>query len=119
MLPAKSIVMAMYGVNIGKLAYLNKEMSCNQACCVFMDKRDCSSRHYWFHEGFSIREYLLMIGFGAAQQNLSQEMIKNIRIIMPEDIVLKAFERKVDIMYDEVLNLTKQTQSLTRQRDLA
>ena len=118
MLPAKSIVMAMYGVNIGKLAYLNKEMSCNQACCVFMDKRDFSSRHYLFHYLFSIREYLLMIGFGAAQQNLSQEMIKNIRIIMPEDIVLKAFERKVDIMYDEVLNLTKQTQSLTRQRDL-
>lgn len=31
-LPAKSVAMAMYGVNIGLLAYFDSEMTCNQAC---------------------------------------------------------------------------------------
>ena len=38
LLPQGSVVMAMYGVNIGMLAYLDSEMICNQACCVFNDK---------------------------------------------------------------------------------
>ena len=35
LLPQGAVVMAMYGVNIGMLAYLDSEMTCNQACCVF------------------------------------------------------------------------------------
>ena len=73
LLPQGAVVMAMYGVNIGMLAYLDSEMTCNQACCVFNDKNEINSRHYLFHYLYSIRDYLLLIGFGAAQQNLSQE----------------------------------------------
>lgn len=47
-LPAKSVAMAMYGVNIGLLAYFDSEMTCNQACCVFSDKRDFSSKQLVF-----------------------------------------------------------------------
>ncbi len=36
--PPNSVLMAMYGVNIGKLAYSTMEATCNQACCVFQDK---------------------------------------------------------------------------------
>ena len=76
LLPQGAVVMAMYGVNIGMLAYLDSEMTCNQACCVFSDKNEIISRHYLFHYLYSIRDYLLLIGFGAAQQNLSQDLIK-------------------------------------------
>lgn len=118
LLPAKSVVMAMYGVNIGMLAYFDQEMTCNQACCVFSDKRKFSSRHYLFQYLLSIREYLLLIGFGAAQQNLSQDLIKRVKILMPTDGLVTAFEKKVDDYYESIRNLMMCNQNLTKQRDL-
>lgn len=117
-LPAKSVAMAMYGVNIGLLAYFDSEMTCNQACCVFSDKRNFSSKHYLYHYLKSIREYLLLISFGAAQQNLSQDLIKKIKITMPSDDVLQAFEKQIDDIYDNIRMLLIKNKNLATQRDL-
>ena len=118
LLPPKSVAMAMYGVNIGQLGYFDKPMTCNQACCVFSDKRNFSSKHYLFYYLKSIRDYLLLISFGAAQQNLSQELIKKIKIVMPSDYIVTAFEEKIDVIYDSIRSLMQKNQNLTKQRDL-
>jgi type I restriction enzyme S subunit len=118
LLPAKSVVMAMYAVNIGMLAYFDQEMACNQACCVFSDKRNFPSRHYLFQYLLSIRDYFLLIGFGAAQQNLSQDLIKNVKILMPTDELVMAFEKKVDDCYASIRILMMCNQNLAKQRDL-
>lgn len=94
LLPQGAVVMAMYGVNIGMLAYLDSEMTCNQACCVFNDKNEINSRHYLFHYLYSIRDYLLLIGFGAAQQNLSQDLIKKVKIVIPPAELIKEFDKQ-------------------------
>mgnify|MGYP000062206223 CR=1 FL=1 len=117
-LPAKSVAMAMYGVNIGLLAYFDSEMTCNQACCVFSDKRDFSSKHYLYYYLKSIREYLLLISFGAAQQNLSQDLIKKIKITMPSDDVVQAFEKQVDDIYGNIRMLLLKNKNLAEQRDM-
>ena len=44
--PKDSVLMAMYGVNIGMLAYSTMDATCNQACCVFRDKGNISTKHY-------------------------------------------------------------------------
>jgi len=117
-LPTKSVVMAMYGVNIGLLAYFDSEMTCNQACCVFSDKRDFSSKHYLYYYLKSIREYLLLISFGAAQQNLSQDLIKKIKITMPSDDIVQAFEKQIDDIYDSIRMLLMKNKNLAEQRDM-
>ena len=117
-LPAKSVAMAMYGVNIGLLAFFDSEMTCNQACCVFSDKRNFSSKHYLYHYLKSIREYLLLISFGAAQQNLSQDLIKKIKITMPSDDVVQTFEKKIDDIYDNIKILLMKNKNLATQRDM-
>lgn len=117
-LPAKSVAMAMYGVNIGLLAYFDSEMTCNQACCVFSDKRDFSSKHYLYYYLKSIREYLLLISFGAAQQNLSQDLIKKLKITMPSDDVVQAFEKQVDDIYGNIKMLLLRNKNLAEQRDM-
>lgn len=71
-----------------------------------------------FHYLKSIREYLLLISFGAAQQNISQDLIKNIKIVMPPDDVLIQFEKKIDYFYNAIRLLTIQNQNLIKQRDL-
>lgn len=113
-----SVLMAMYGVNIGRLAYSTMEAACNQACCVFSDKTQVSTKHYLFQYLKSIRDYLLLISFGAAQQNLSQDLIKRIRIIMPDKVTISKFEGAIEPMYNEAKILHKANAYLIRQRDL-
>lgn len=117
-MPRHSIIMAMYGVNIGYVGYLGKDMACNQAGCVFQEKNVQNSNHYLFQYLRAIREYLNGISFGAAQQNLSQKLIQRIKILMPDRAVLNLFNEKVDIIYHEIELLLRQNQNLTKQRDL-
>ncbi len=117
-LPQNAVAMAMYGVNIGMLSYFDGVMTCNQACCVFSDKRRFSSKHYLFQYLMSIREYLLLISFGAAQQNLSQDLIKKVKIIMPTDDLIHEFEARVDDIYASIRSLMYKNKNLTKQRDL-
>lgn len=118
-LPKNSVAMAMYaGNNVGKLGYLDEEMTCSQACCVLYDKRKFSSKHYLFHYLLSIREYLQNISFGAAQQNISQDLINKVNIIMPNDEVVQLFEERINDIYNETKILLNQIKILTQQRDL-
>lgn len=117
LLPQGAVVMAMYGVNIGMLAYLDSEMTCNQACCVFNDKNEINSRHYLFHYLYSIRDYLLLIGFGAAQQNLSQDLIKKVKIVIPPAELIKEFDKQKEPLYQTIRALMMQNDKLIKQRD--
>ena len=116
--PRESVLMAMYGVNIGMLAYSTIEAACNQACCVFTDKGTNSTKHYLFQCLKSIRDYLLLIGFGAAQQNLSQDLIKRIRIIMPDQDTVTRFEQLIEPLYIEAKYLISANANLIKQRDM-
>ena len=118
--PKDSVLMAMYGVNIGMLAYsaIDADATCNQACCVFRDKKKINTKHYLFQCLKSIRDYLILIGNGAAQQNLSQKLIKRIRIVMPDKETLLSFEQMIEPLYIETKLLLKENDSLIRQRDL-
>lgn len=116
--PKDSVLMAMYGVNIGMLAYSAMDAACNQACCVFKDKGKINTKHYLFQYLKSIRDYLLLIGFGAAQQNLSQDLIRRIKIVMPDNETLLRFEQTIEPIYSETKLLLKANAQLTRQRDL-
>ena len=118
LIPANSVLMAMYGVNIGKLGYTSIEATCNQACCIFKDKYFRNSKHYLFQYLKSIREYLLLIGFGAAQQNLSQDLIKGVKIVVPPKDILVKFENLIEPLYNESKLLLKKNKNMIKQRDL-
>ncbi|QUB60000.1 restriction endonuclease subunit S [Prevotella melaninogenica] len=115
--PKGTLLMAMYGVNVGKLGISEIEATCNQACCVFTPKH-IDYKYYLFHYLKSIREYLLSISFGAAQQNLSQELIKSIRVLFPDEETNISFVKKVQPLFKEISIIQQQNQLLTRQRDL-
>lgn len=118
LLPNHSLLMAMYGVNIGKLGILRKEMTCNQAVCAFLPKTADQTFYYLYFYLKGIRNYLLSISFGAAQQNLSQALIKNVRIMIPHNDTLQKFENKVSCYFDQISIYQRQNEQLTRQRDL-
>lgn len=116
-LPRNTLLLAMYGVNVGKVGILAQNMACNQAACAFLPDNENSSFCYLFYFLKSIREYLLLIGFGAAQQNLSQALIGNIRIVLPEKEVILQYESQAGKIMDCITKIKVQNANLARQRD--
>lgn len=117
--PPDSLLMAMYGVNIGKLGISVKPSTSNQAVCVFSPKSHKEYSLYYSYFYFkSIRSHLFNISMGAAQQNLSQEIIKRLNFLTPEKNLLSNFNKIQKPLFELILKLSQQNQNLKQTRDL-
>ena len=116
-LPSGSLLLAMYGATIGKLGIASKELACNQACCVFLF--DDNDVFRWFLYNWLIfnRSFLISQGKGAAQPNLSQDMIKNFEAIIPDTPLLEKFNHIVNPLYERIKNAQIQIRNLSEARD--
>lgn len=112
-----SILMAMYGATIGKLGIATQDLTCNQACCVFDISDFKYGAMYLFCWLLANRNLMIKLGKGAAQSNLSQAMIKNLKILVPCSNVLYQFSCFVDSLYLQILNIQKQITILSESRD--
>ena len=115
--PAGSILMAMYGATIGKLGIATKDLTCNQACCVFLISEDNPLRWYIFNWLLQNRNFLISQGKGAAQPNLSQDMIKGFELIIPDDKSLRGYNLLINPIYLNIKSLQSQICQLTEARD--
>ena len=115
--PEASILLAMYGATIGKLGIASKELSCNQACCVLLLSKDNPLRWYLFNWLLLNREFLISQGKGAAQPNLSQDMIRKFELVVPDDNTLLSYHRLVNVLYMKIKPLQSQISLLTEARD--
>lgn len=88
--PINSLVLAMYGATIGKLGITKIETTTNQACCVMASPVDSDVRFlfYWF---LGNRNEIINLSQGGGQPNISQNIIKALRIFCPP------FDEQVEI----------------------
>lgn len=77
-----SIVIAMYGATIGKVGILGFNTAVNQACCV-LSKTDKIVSKFVFYLFLSAKESLLISAIGGGQPNISQEVIKKLKVVVP------------------------------------
>lgn len=117
LVPKGSILMAMYGATIGKLGIATQDLTCNQACCVFDISNFTYGSMYLFCWLLKNRQFLIKLGKGAAQSNLSQTLIKNLSILLPCSNILHQFSSIVDSLYSEILTNQKQINILSEARD--
>ena len=115
--PAGSILMAMYGATIGKLGVATKDLTCNQACCVFLISEDNSLRWYIFNWLLQNRKFLISKGKGVAQPNLNQDMIKGLELIIPDEKSLRGYHLLINPIYLNIKSLQSQICQLTEARD--
>lgn len=80
--PEGSVAVAMYGATIGRVGVFGTSAAVNQACCVFFGSRGMDA-WFWFYWLQSRRPYLISLGYGGGQPNLSQELLKSIRVPTP------------------------------------
>lgn len=112
--PKGTLLVAMYGANIGKTGVLDFDATTNQAVCAIFPKIDISREFlYWYFKQQRID--FIAVGKGGAQPNISQIIINNASIVVPDvkfqvKIVkfLERIEKGDGIDYDffipEVLN---------------
>lgn len=116
--PTGSVIMAMYGATIGKLGLLSQPSTTNQACCAIIPKDEIKSNYYilnWLNEN---REYVLSFRMGAAQENISQQVIRNLLVSIPKDSDLKIFNSEMKPLYQLIKNLYQQNTKLREARDI-
>lgn len=83
MYPKDSLVVAMYGATIGKLGITKIPVATNQACCVLAEPMNADLKFifYWL---MGNQKEIVALGYGGGQPNISQKLIKNLRIPCPD-----------------------------------
>ena len=82
--PEHTVLIAMYGANVGQLGWLKKRATVNQAVCGLIIDDSKANWRYVFYSLLQNRDDLIVQARGAAQQNLNQDLIKNFEIVILE-----------------------------------
>ncbi len=83
MVPAGALLLAMYGATVGRLGVLGVPATTNQAICHILPDPQRASTRYLFYAIRSQIETLVARGVGGAQPNISQGIVKTLRIPLP------------------------------------
>lgn len=108
--PKNSLVIAMYGATIGKVGILDIETTTNQACCVLSDTKQILEKYafYWF---LASKNNIISLGYGGGQPNISQDLIKSLRITLPpkseQEKIVEYIETKT-AKIDKLVNLEQE-----------
>ena len=115
LLPAYSVLVAMYGVTVGEFSLITKEMTCNQAICAIKENKNYPYPFIFSYIKFN-KENLINRAVGSAQQNISQLLIKQMKI--PNCISrIQEFSEITLPIFKKIEFNTKQIQTLETLRD--
>lgn len=116
--PKHTVLMAMYGATIGQLGIISKESASNQACCAIIAIDEIFSPWYIYLNLLSNRTYIIGQRMGAAQQNISQQIIKDLKVIQPDSQTMQKFNQIVESIFFKIENLQKKNNNLKTQLDM-
>jgi type I restriction enzyme S subunit len=100
--PPNTVLVAMYGANVGQLGWLRTPATVNQAICGLVIDEQKADWRFIFYSLLLSRGDLTIQAQGAAQQNLNQELIRQFCIELPP---LRIQRRIAGILsaYDELI----------------
>ena len=113
LLPENTVLMAMYGVTAGEVGYLGIEATTNQAICGMI----CNSLEdaaYLYFALLQNQKEISSLANGGAQNNLSKELIENLKLVIPENIS----ELKLNVLVRNLILNTKELQKLNQLKQL-
>ena len=114
--PSGTILVAMYGATAGKVSFLTFEASTNQAICAIMLK-DIRMRYYLKNVIEDLYQYLVKLSTGSARDNLSQDMIKNIKVVIPSNDILDRYYDFSNNIIKEITKKQQENEKLTQLRN--
>jgi type I restriction enzyme S subunit len=73
--PKGTLLIALYGANIGKLAFLGIDATTNQAICGIFENKYVNLKYIYYYLRFQ-RSKLIEQGIGGGQPNISQDIVR-------------------------------------------
>ncbi|MBK5241940.1 restriction endonuclease subunit S [Clostridium sp.] len=121
LIPINSVLIAMYGATIGKTSITKNVVSTNQASCAVICKLSQLDYEYLYYISSFYKEKLIELGAGGAQPNISQQLIKEFKIPVPNikeqkniSDILSTFDRKIEQYEIEKQKYQQLKQGLTQ-----
>ena len=119
--PKGSLVVAMYGATIGKLGILNIDTTVNQACCV-LPTSDRVGNKFAMHVLSTAKADLLLKSRGGGQPNISQDTIRNEKIVVPtlaeQNEIVQYIEHSCTPIDGAISNATNQISLLQERKQI-
>jgi len=112
--PKGTLLIALYGATIGKLAFLGVDAATNQAVCGIYKNENIDS-YYLYYYLFSKKPSLVKQGIGGAQPNISQGILKNLELPLPPLPEQKAIVFKIEELLSDLENGKQQLQIAQKQ----
>ena len=116
MFPAKTLLVALYGATAGKVSLLLIPACSNQAVCAILTKDKVYTTYLKF--AFTdLYKYLINLSSGSARDNLSQDLINDLKFTIPNKPLLTSFDSIVTPIVEKIsININENAQ-LTHLRD--
>jgi len=115
-LAKKTLLIAMYGATAGKSSLLLIPACTNQAICAVIPQSEFLTLYLKF--AFSdLYEHLINLSSGSARDNLSQDLLKELKFIVPIDFLLIDFNQFVNPIIEKISANMAENQTLSELRD--
>jgi type I restriction enzyme S subunit len=101
--PEGTLLIALYGATIGKLAFLGVAASTNQAICGIYKSEAINSK-YLFNFLLNRKQKLISQGTGGAQPNISQTILKKLEIPLAPLPIQRAIVSKIEALFSDLDN---------------
>jgi type I restriction enzyme S subunit len=99
--PKGTLLIALYGATIGKLAFLGIDAATNQAVCGIYQNKTIDSKYLYYFLFFS-KPALVKQGIGGAQPNISQGILKELLLPLPTLPIQQAIVAKIEELFSEL-----------------
>jgi len=99
--PKGTLLIALYGATIGKLAFLGIEAATNQAVCGIFENQNIVSKYIYYFLLFN-KPKLIQQGVGGAQPNISQTILKDLDLPVPPLKTQHAIVTKLEELFSEL-----------------
>ena len=100
-LPAGTLLIAMYGATIGKMAFLGIAAATNQAVCSLAPQKGLLA-HFLYYFLLYQRPNLIKKGIGGAQANISQTILRNLDITIPPLEIQERIVGKIEELFSDI-----------------
>ncbi len=105
----------MYGATVGEYSIISREMTCNQAICALKPNQNYPYT-FLFMLIRNMKDELINMAIGSAQQNISQLLIKSINVPKPNIKILE-FHNRVEPSFEKIKKNIEQIRTLEKLRD--
>ena len=100
--PKGTVLLAMYGANIGNTGLLQIDSTTNQAVCAIFNNKSILHTGYLLLYIRFMKKNLLEKAIGGAQPNISQTIVNKLKILIPPLNEQKRIVEKIEELFSEI-----------------